>query len=89
MKRAPIERPPWCGQCSEDGRLVDLPNGACGRCPRCHPATQPGERHDPIRARRRSKRTRTYLTQANCPGCGERIHRNHHCRKSAFIGVPK
>lgn len=79
-----VTRPPWCGECSEDGRLIDLPNGTAGRCPTCHPATQPGERHDPIRSRRVSKRTKLGLTSDNCPGCGTRIYRTHHCRKSAL-----
>ncbi|MBD3784042.1 MAG: hypothetical protein IE926_14025 [Micrococcales bacterium] len=89
MKRQPIDRPPWCGECSEDGRLVDLPNGTAGRCPRCHPTTQPGEKHDPIRSRRRSKRTRTYLTSPNCPVCGAPVVKQHHCRASVLTGIPR
>jgi hypothetical protein len=40
------QRPPWCGRCDEDTRLVDL-DGAAARCSRCHASTQPGGRHAP------------------------------------------
>lgn len=83
----PSPLPPWCGQCSEIGRLVDLPNGFAGRCPRCHPATQPGARHDPVRARRKSARTRLGLTQPECPLCGKRIYKSHHCMSSVYSTI--
>lgn len=83
-----LTRPPWCGNCSELGRLVDNPDGTAGRCPICHPATQPGERHDPIRHRRKSKRTTLGITSPNCPTCGERVIRTHNCRKSALRPDP-
>jgi hypothetical protein len=77
-------RPEWCGQCSEIGRLIDRPNGDAARCPTCHPATQPGERFDPIRHRRVSKRTKLGITSDNCPSCGVRVYRNHTCHASAL-----
>jgi hypothetical protein len=30
-------RPPWCGQCHEPTRMVDLLDGRVARCPACHP----------------------------------------------------
>lgn len=30
-------RPPWCGVCDGSTRLQTAPDGAVGRCPRCHP----------------------------------------------------
>lgn len=46
MTRRRPERPPWCGHCDPDTRLIDLEDSAM-RCPRCHAATQPGGRHAP------------------------------------------
>ena len=48
MTRRPVTRPPWCGHCDPDTRLVDLDTAAT-YCLRCHAATQPGGRHDPNR----------------------------------------
>lgn len=45
--RKRLERPPWCGQCDEGTRLVDLKDGRTARCGRCHAATQPGGRYAP------------------------------------------
>lgn len=44
-RRGVRELPPWCGYCSEQGRLLDLAPDLAGRCPNCHPARQPGGRH--------------------------------------------
>lgn len=37
--RAPA-RPPWCGDCHEGTRLLDLDDQGVKRCPACHPLTQ-------------------------------------------------
>lgn len=44
-RRARPDLPPWCGHCSEQGRLIDMGPGMAGRCPACHPARQPGGSH--------------------------------------------
>lgn len=82
---SPVKRPPWCGQCEERSRLVDLPNGMAARCPRCHPRCV-AARDDGRRSRaRRAVRRNQGLTQPDCPNCGARIYRNHRCHASAFI----
>jgi hypothetical protein len=30
-------RPPWCGDCDEATRHVELADGRAARCPACHP----------------------------------------------------
>ena len=37
-------RPPWCGQCDERTRQIELGDGTPSRCPACHPSasTAPG-----------------------------------------------
>jgi len=30
-------RPPWCGQCDETTRLVEVSDSSMARCPDCHP----------------------------------------------------
>ena len=36
--KAPPSRPPWCGECSEQYRRLEGPNGEdLGRCQKCHP----------------------------------------------------
>jgi hypothetical protein len=30
-------RPPWCGQCDQGTRLIELDDDRMARCPRCHP----------------------------------------------------
>jgi hypothetical protein len=47
MTRRRAERPPWCGHCDPDSRLVQRPDGLAARCMGCHAATQPGGRHAP------------------------------------------
>jgi hypothetical protein len=39
-------RPPWCGTCTEDTRLRDLPDGRVTRCPDCHPLEAGSHRQD-------------------------------------------
>jgi hypothetical protein len=33
-------KPPWCGECDEETRLAELPDGGMTRCIRCHPLAQ-------------------------------------------------
>lgn len=36
-------KPPWCRQCDERTRLIELPDGRMAHCPRCHPLAARGE----------------------------------------------
>lgn len=40
LEHPPPERPPWCGVCDEDTRMILDPDSRrpSGRCPDCHPA---------------------------------------------------
>jgi hypothetical protein len=41
LQRQP-QKPPWCGTCKEDTRLIELPDDRATRCPECHPFTVGG-----------------------------------------------
>lgn len=47
-ERASPPKPPWCGECDEHTRMVELPDGRMARCIRCHPlsVTRPAEPDD-------------------------------------------
>jgi hypothetical protein len=36
-RNPPTEIPPWCGECSEGSRQLELADRQLARCPRCHP----------------------------------------------------
>lgn len=36
-RNPPTEIPPWCGDCNEGPRQIELDDGRLARCPRCHP----------------------------------------------------
>jgi len=84
VSKAQPSRLPWCGECDESSRLVDLPDGKAGRCPRCHARVALARTGDKATARARRHARRVGLLDESCPACGERIVKSHRCHASSM-----
>jgi hypothetical protein len=84
--RPPPPKPPWCGECDQQTRLIELPDGPA-RCIRCHPLSvhPPGPdppssawvkpwcgRCDPVSRWAEAEQPDGTVKLTRCPDCGER-----------------